>query len=167
MIVMHKDDATRVVKMLTERGWHIAFAESCTAGLCAARLVDVPDASRVLDVSFVTYAESAKTEYLAVPPEMIGQYGVVSEEVAAAMASGCAARAGCEVAVGVTGYAGPSGGTPEAPVGTVCFGFSIGGAVTTVTRRFGAIGRAEVRAAAVDFVFAWLRDALDGLPQGI
>ena len=163
MIVTRKDDATQVVRMLMERGWHIAFAESCTAGLCAARLVDVPDASRVLDVSFVTYAESAKTEYLAVPPETIAQYGVVSEEVAAAMARGCAARVGCEVAVGVTGFAGPSGGTDTAPVGTVCFGFSVGGAVTTVTRRFGAIGRAEVRAAATDFVFAWLRDALDKL----
>ena len=161
MIVTRKDDATQVVRMLMERGWHIAFAESCTAGLCAARLVDVPDASRVLDVSFVTYAESAKTEYLAVPPETIAQYGVVSEEVAAAMARGCAARVGCEVAVGVTGFAGPSGGTDKAPVGTVCFGFSVGGAVTTVTRRFGAIGRAEVRAAATDFVFAWLRDALE------
>lgn len=163
MIVTRKDDATQVVRMLMERGWHIAFAESCTAGLCAARLVDVPDASRVLDVSFVTYAESAKTEYLAVPPETIAQYGVVSEEVAAAMARGCAARVGCEVAVGVTGFAGPSGGTDKAPVGTVCFGFSVGGAVTTVTRHFGAIGRAEVRAAATDFVFAWLRDALDKL----
>ena len=139
-----------------ERGWHIAFAESCTAGLCAARLVDVPDASRVLDVSFVTYAESAKTEYLAVSPETIERYGVVSEEVAAAMARGCAARAGCEVAVGVTGFAGPSGGTDKAPVGTVCFGFSVGGAVTTVTRHFGAVGRAGVRAAATDFVFARL-----------
>ncbi len=164
MIVTRKDDAIQVVRMLMERGWHIAFAESCTAGLCAARLVDVPDASRVLDVSFVTYAESAKTEYLAVPPETIAQYGVVSEEVAAAMARGCAARVGCEVAVGVTGFAGPSGGTDKAPVGTVCFGFSVGGAVTTVTRHFGAIGRAEVRAAATDFVFAWLRDALDELP---
>ena len=163
MIVTRKDDATQVVRMLMERGWHIAFAESCTAGLCAARLVDVPDASRVLDVSFVTYAESAKTEYLAVTPETIAQYGVVSEEVAAAMARGCAARVGCEVAVGVTGFAGPSGGTDKAPVGTVCFGFSVGGAVTTVTRHFGAIGRAEVRAAATDFVFAWLRDALDKL----
>lgn len=145
-----------MVRALMERGWHIAFAESCTAGLCAARLVDVPDASRVLDVSFVTYAESAKTEYLAVSPEMIERYGVVSEEVAAAMARGCAARAGCEVAVGVTGFAGPSGGTDKAPVGTVCFGFSVGGAVTTVTRHFGAVGRAEVRAAATDFVFARL-----------
>lgn len=159
-----KVSAAQTVRALIARGWHIAFAESCTAGLCAARLVDVPDASRVLQVSFVTYAESAKTEYLAVPPELIAQYGVVSEEVAAAMARGCAARTGAEVAVGVTGFAGPSGGTPDAPVGTVCFGFSVGGAVTTVTRHFGAIGRAEVRAAATDFVFAWLRDALDELP---
>lgn len=82
----HTEDAQQVVRALMERGWHIAFAESCTAGLCAARLVDVPDASRVLDVSFVTYAESAKTEYLAVSPETIERYGVVSEEVAAAMA---------------------------------------------------------------------------------
>ena len=76
------------------------------------------------------------------------------------MARGCAARAGCEVAVGVTGFAGPSGGTDKAPVGTVCFGFFVGGAVTTVTRHFGAVGRAEVRAAATDFVFWELKHLL-------
>ena len=144
------------VRALAARGWHIAFAESCTAGMCAARLVDVPDASRVMDVSFVTYAESAKTEYLAVPPEMIERRGVVSEEVAAAMARGCAARAECEVAVGVTGFAGPSGGTSSVPVGTVCFGFFVNGVVTTATCHFGTTGRAEVRAAATDFVFCEL-----------
>lgn len=160
-MVAREDDALQVVKMLMERGWHIAFAESCTGGLCAARLVDVPDASRVLDVSFVTYAERAKTKYLAVPPVLIEQFGVVSEAVARAMARGCAMRAGCEVAVGVTGYAGPSGGTPEAPVGTVCLGFYVHGEVTTCTCRFGAIGRGKVRAAAVDQVFAHLRHALE------
>lgn len=156
MVGSYANDAEQVVRILMERGWHIAFAESCTAGMCAAHLVDVPDASRVLNVSFVTYAESAKTEYLAVPPETIERYGVVSEEVAAAMASGCAAKADCEVAVGVTGYAGPSGGTDKAPVGTVCFGFSVNGGITTVTRHFGAIGRAEVRTAACNFAFSEL-----------
>lgn len=151
----------RVIETLRARGWHIAFAESCTAGLCAARLVDVPNASCVMDVSFVTYAESAKTAYLAVPSEMIKRHGVVSEEVAAAMARGCAARAGSEVAVGVTGFAGPSGGTQKAPVGTVCFGFFVNGAVSTEICHFGAIGRAEIRAAAVNFVFARLNHLLN------
>lgn len=155
------EQVRRVIEALRARGWHIAFAESCTAGLCAARLVDVPNASDVMDVSFVTYAESAKTTYLAVSPEMIESYGVVSEEVAAAMARGCAARAGCEVAVGVTGFAGPTGGTEKAPIGTVCFGFFVNGAVSTEICRFGAIGRAEIRAAAVNFVFARLSHLLN------
>lgn len=157
------DEVVRqVVETLRTRGWHIAFAESCTAGLCAARLVDIPNASCVMDVSFVTYAESAKTAYLAVPPAMIERCGVVSEEVAAAMARGCAARAGAEVAVGVTGFAGPSGGTEEAPIGTVCFGFSVNGALSSETCHFGAIGRAEIRAAAVEHAFSVLALLLKG-----
>ena len=150
-----------VVSRLIERGLHIAFAESCTAGLCAARLVNVANASRVLDVSFVTYANEAKVTYLGVSPESISAYGVVSEQVAAEMARGVAKTAGADVGVGISGIAGPSGGSPEKPVGTVCFGFSFAGTVQTYTKHFGDLGRQNVRLASCDFVFDTLCRLLD------
>ena len=150
---MHPSREERVVASLIERGFHIAFAESCTAGLCAARLVNVANASRVLDVSFVTYANEAKVAYLGVSPDSISSHGVVSEQVAAEMAKGVAEAAGAEIGVGVSGIAGPSGGTPEKPVGTVCFGFYVKGQLLTYTEHFGDIGRQNVRAASCDFVF--------------
>lgn len=147
---------TAVVTRLIEKNWRIAFAESCTGGLCAGRLVNVPDASRVLDVSFVTYANEAKIKYLGVPIDLIEAHGVVSEEVAGAMAAGVAKAAGCEIGVATSGIAGPSGAVPGKPVGTVCFGFSVNGQVTTYTRHFDGMARNEVRAAAVEFVFETL-----------
>ena len=147
---------TAVVTQLIEKNWHIAFAESCTGGLCAGRLINVPDASRVLDVSFVTYANEAKIQYLGVPIDLIEMHGVVSEEVAGAMAKGVAKAAGCEVGVATSGIAGPSGAVPGKPVGTVCFGFYINGSLHTATCHFDGMERNEVRAAAVDFVFETL-----------
>ena len=147
---------TAVVTRLIEKNWHIAFAESCTGGLCAGRLVNVPDASRVLDISFVTYANEAKIQYLGVPIDLIEAHGVVSEEVAAAMAKGVADAARCEVGVATSGIAGPSGAVPGKPVGTVCFGFYINGKTATHTCHFDHMDRNEVRAAAVEFVFETL-----------
>lgn len=141
-----------VVKALIAKGYHISLAESCTGGLAAAAIVSVADASRVLDVSFVTYANEAKMKYLEVQEDTIVQYGVVSEQVAAQMALGVAKEAGSQVGIGITGIAGPSGGTAEKPVGMVCFGISVQGKVSTYTRQFGAIGRNEVRRQSVEFV---------------
>lgn len=150
--------AEAVVNRLMERGWRIAFAESCTGGLAAARLVDIPNASRVLDASIVTYANEAKTHFLGVLPQTLEAHGAVSEETAREMAEGICRAAGAEVGVAVSGIAGPSGGTAEKPVGTVCFGFCINGATKTVTKHFGALGRRQVREAAVDFVFDTLKN---------
>lgn len=150
-----------LVDLLIQLGYHITFAESCTAGMAAARLVNVPDASKVLDVSFVTYANQAKMKYLGVQEETIRSHGVVSPEVAGEMAQGAAAAMGAEVGVGISGVAGPSGGSPEKPVGMVCFGFSIGGTVHTYTRQFGDIGRNNVRNSSVDFCYKKLIDLLD------
>ena len=149
--------AEEVVDRLMERGWRISFAESCTGGLAAARSVDIPNASRVLDASIVTYANEAKTHFLGVSPQTLEAHGAVSEETAREMAEGICRAAGAEVGVAVSGIAGPSGGTAEKPVGTVCFGFCINGITKTVTRRFGALGRRQVREAAVDFVFDTLK----------
>ena len=153
-------EAEALVRRLAERGLHIAFAESCTGGLCAAGIVAVPDASRVLSASFVTYANEAKSALVGVSPETLAAYGAVSEAVAAEMAAGAAEAAGAEVGVGISGIAGPTGGSDEKPIGTVCFGFFIKGQVTTVTRRFGAIGREAVRGAAVAFVYDTLLEDL-------
>ena len=161
----------KVVELLIEKELHITFAESCTAGLAAARLVNVPDASKVLDVSFVTYANEAKVKYVGVNDETIDKYGVVSEPVAGEMARG-AVDAQSELAtthqsttsnavgVGISGIAGPTGGTAEKPVGMVCFGFCIGGVVKTFTQQFGDIGRNNVRAKSVEFVYETLLDLL-------
>ena len=151
----------QVVNKLIGRGFRISFAESCTGGLCCGTLVNVSNASKVLDMSFVTYANEAKVELINVNPETIESYGVVSEQVAGEMCKGVAEKAHSEVGVGVTGVAGPTGGTAKKPVGMVCFGFYVLGNVTTLTMQFGNIGRNEVRAKSVDFVFNTLAELLE------
>ena len=145
-----------VVEQLIKKGYHISFAESCTGGLTAAAIVSVADASKVFDVSFVTYANEAKVKYLGVRQETIAQVGVVSEEVAGQMAQGVAQEAGSEVGIGITGIAGPSGGTETKPVGMVCFGICIKGQTKVYTMQFGAVGRNEVRKKSVEFVLRQL-----------
>ncbi len=147
-----KDTQTQyeLVRELIEKNMHITSAESCTGGMIAASIVDVPDASRVLSSALVTYSEEAKTKLLSVRPEYIRQFGVVSEQVAALMALGAARNAGAEAAISTTGVAGPSGGSKEIPVGTVCFGFFLDEKVTTVTARFEG-DRNTVREAATEF----------------
>jgi PncC family amidohydrolase len=150
----------KVVDKLIEKGYHISFAESCTGGLCCGNLVNVTNASKVLDVSFTTYANEAKIEFLGVSADTILANGVVSEEVAYEMALGVSKVAKSEVGVGVTGVAGPGGGTAKKPVGMVCFGFCINGEVKTYTQQFGEIGRNQVRKSSVEFVYQTLLDLL-------
>lgn len=150
----------QVVDKLIEKGYHISFAESCTGGLCCGNLVNVTNASRVLDVSFVTYANEAKINFIGVSADTILTHGVVSEAVAYEMAKGVAEAAKSEIGVGITGVAGPGGGTAKKPVGMVCFGFYINGDVTTYTMQFGEIGRNQVRKSSVEFVFQKLLELL-------
>lgn len=150
----------QVVDKLLKLGYHISFAESCTGGLCCGNLVNVTNASKVLDVSFVTYANEAKMEFLGVSADTILKYGVVSEQVAYEMAAGVAQTAKSQVGVGITGVAGPGGGTDKKPVGMVCFGFSVNGSVKTYTVQFGEIGRNQVRKSSVEFVFQTLLELL-------
>lgn len=149
-----------VVSKLIQNDYHISFAESCTGGLATATLVSVADASKVLDSSFITYANEAKMRYLGVKKSTICAYGVVSEEVAHEMAEGVAKESGSEVGVGITGIAGPTGGTKEKPVGMVCFGISIKGKVFTFVQRFGDVGRNQVRQSSVEFVYKQLNQLL-------
>ena len=143
----------QIVEKLIKKGFHISFAESCTGGMAAAALVDVADASKVFDISFVTYANEAKVKYLGVKEETIVTRGVVSEEVACQMAEGVAKEASSDIGVGITGVAGPSGGTEKKPVGMVCFGFYIAGTIYTSTQLFGNIGRNNVRKKSVEYVY--------------
>jgi nicotinamide-nucleotide amidase len=122
--------------LLAERGLHIGIAESCTGGLITSRLTDVPGSSRYLDRAVVVYANDAKTELLGVPETLLIEYGAVSEAVALAMADGIRVSARADVGVGVTGIAGPSGGTPDKPVGTVMIAVSMGGGSTGVVSGF-------------------------------
>ena len=145
--------AAEVLAALRRRGWMIATAESCTGGMIAAALTDVPGSSDVVDRGFVTYSNAAKTEMLGVRPETLEAHGAVSEQVAAEMAEGALDRSEADIAVSVTGIAGP-GGSELKPEGRVCFGLAHGGRVLTETKEFGAIGRAEVRAASVRHALA-------------
>ena len=128
--------------LLAERGLRVAVAESCTGGLITSRLTDVPGSSRYVDQSVVTYSNEAKTSLLGVPAELIATHGAVSEPVALAMAEGMRARAGTDVAIAVTGIAGPDGGSPEKPVGTVVVAAIIES--TTRSRVFRFIGEREM-----------------------
>lgn len=118
------DLAKSVIDAFCARGWRLATAESCTGGLVSAALTEIEGCSDVVDRAFITYSNAAKIELLGVPEPMILTHGAVSAEVAKAMASGAARRAGVDAALSITGLAGPSGGTAEKPVGLVHFGIA-------------------------------------------
>jgi len=144
-----RDLCERLAQALLARGWMLATAESCTGGLIAAACTDLSGSSNWFERGFVTYSNEAKTELLGVDPALIAQHGAVSEVVARAMAFGAVRHAHARVGVAVTGVAGPTGGSPEKPVGTVWFGFQVDGRLTSETRLFPG-DRAAVRAATVE-----------------
>jgi len=153
------DAATLLLDRCAGRGLKVATAESCTGGLVAALLTEIAGSSAVIERGFVTYSNKAKTELLGVPGDLLADHGAVSEPVARAMAEGALQESRANLTVSITGVAGPGGGTPMKPVGTVhlaCARENHG----LIHRRedFGAIGRAEVRLASV-------RTALEMLDQ--
>lgn len=119
--------AYSVVKLLVKNGLKLSTAESCTGGLISAAITSVSGSSEIFDEGICTYANSAKVKHLGVPAEILEKYGAVSEETALAMAKGMAKQSGSDIAVSVTGVAGPTGGTPEKPVGTVYVGLYVKG----------------------------------------
>jgi nicotinamide-nucleotide amidase len=137
----------------------IAAAESCTGGLVAATLTEIPGSSDVFDRGFVTYSNDAKHAMLGVPRETLASFGAVSRETAEAMARGALDHSPADLAVAITGIAGPGGALPGKPVGLVHFAAAArGGRLSHVERQFGEIGRAEVRRASVAQAFAMLRE---------
>jgi nicotinamide-nucleotide amidase len=158
---MSEASARQVLEAARARGLMVATAESCTGGLVAAALTEIAGSSDVVDRGFVTYSNAAKQELLSVPPELIERHGAVSEPVARAMAEGALARSAAGLTVSITGIAGPGGGSAEKPVGLVWFATALEGAETLAEeRRFGDLGRAEVRAAAADHALALLLERL-------
>lgn len=144
---------------LLQRQWLLATAESCTGGLIAGACTDLSGSSAWFERGFVTYSNAAKTELLGVPAPLIDEHGAVSEAVAHAMAIGAVQHSPAQVAVAVTGVAGPTGGTADKPVGLVWFGFALPGQVLTERMNF-AGDRAAVRAATVHHALTRLLELL-------
>ena len=141
--------AGRVVARCRARNWHLATAESCTGGLVAAALTAVAGSSDVVERGVVTYSNAAKIELLGVSAETIAAHGAVSAETTAAMACGMVARAPVDLAVSVTGVAGPGGGTPQKPVGLVYIGIATKDGSPRIERRIFPGNRAQIRNAAL------------------
>jgi nicotinamide-nucleotide amidase len=153
-----------VAELLVKKAFKLAAAESCTGGMISAACTDLAGSSDWFDRGFVTYANQAKTDMLGVEPALLQRFGAVSEPVARAMVLGALAHSPAQVAVAVTGVAGPSGGSADKPVGTVWFGFALPGRVVTESMHFNG-DRATVRTATVQHVFARLADLLNELPD--
>jgi nicotinamide-nucleotide amidase len=152
--------AAHVLERARKAGVTIATAESCTGGLVAAALTDIPGSSDVVERGFVTYSNAAKVEMLGVAPATLDRFGAVSEEVAREMAEGALAHSHAQLAVSITGIAGP-GGSEHKPEGRVCFGLAQRGQPTrTETVEFGPLGRAMVRRRATDHALSLLAFAL-------
>ena len=155
--------AADLLALCEERGLTVATAESCTGGMVIAALTDIPGSSAVVERGFVTYSNAAKTEVLGVPADLIAGHGAVSEPVARAMAEGALARSPADLAVAITGIAGPGGGSAGKPEGLVHFACARRNGVTAHARvEFGAIGRDAVREASVVKALDMLVTAAEG-----
>jgi nicotinamide-nucleotide amidase len=151
--------ATAVLDACRARGLKVATAESCTGGLVAGALTEIAGSSDVVDRGFVTYSNEAKEQMLGVPAETLRAHGAVSRETAEAMARGAIAHSNADLAVAITGIAGPGGGSAEKPVGLVHFAAATRkGALTHCEMRYGDIGRSEVREKSVLQALAMLRE---------
>lgn len=151
--------AADIVAIASRNGTSIVTAESCTGGLAAAALTDIAGSSRTFERGYVTYSNDAKCDLLDVSPQTLEAYGAVSEETAREMADGARINAGADLAVSITGIAGP-GGSDFKPEGLVCFGLSTATQTRTETVEFGALGRAVVRQKATEHALSLLLAAL-------
>ena len=158
------DIVTTLAEILQSKNWKIAAAESCTGGLVCANLTEIAGSSQWFERGYITYSNEAKMECLGVPSKLLETFGAVSEEVAKTMAEGAQINAGVNVAVSITGIAGPSGGSADKPVGMVCFAWAIRNAVGenivhTKTMLFDG-DRHGIRKQACDYVLSELAKVL-------
>ncbi len=149
-----------LANLMLEKGLFLATAESCTGGMIAAACTDLAGSSAWFDRGFVTYSNASKTQMLGVDAALIAQHGAVSEPVARAMAFGAIRQSAAQVSVAVTGVAGPTGGSPAKPVGTVWFGFSVCGSLQSEMMCFSG-DRTSVRLATVRHALGKLVRLLD------
>ncbi len=156
--------AAEVLDAARAQGLRIATAESCTGGMVAAALTDIPGSSDVFDCGFVTYSNAAKQRMLGVTGASLASFGAVSEQVAREMAEGAIRNSKADIAVSITGIAGP-GGSEQKPEGRVCFAVACRdhGKTTAMTRDFGALGRRKVRIAARNTALKLIQDGLKAL----
>ena len=152
---MLSNEAKVLSKLLISNDLTISVAESCTGGSLSHALTSIPGASSYFDCGYITYSNQSKTEMLGVDIQTIKTFGAVSEEVALEMVIGLATRSHSDIAVSVTGVAGPTGGTPKKPVGTVCFGFSYEGKTSTSTQLFSG-DRASIVSQSVSYALRQL-----------
>lgn len=154
-------DACDCLDALRGKGLRLVTAESCTGGLVSALLTEVPGSSDVLERGYVTYSDASKTEMLGVPADVINRHGAVSAAVAVAMAEGALLRSHANLAVSVTGIAGPSGGTPQKPVGLVYMATATNSGAASAHRfTFPDQGRASIRLAALSEALRLIREAI-------
>ena len=153
---MNTSDLTKTLaQILLSRNWTVSLAESCTGGLVCATLTELAGSSEWFERGYITYSNEAKSECLDVPAHWIESHGAVSEQVAKAMAEGARIHSGSNTAISITGVAGPSGGSAEKPVGTVCFGWATESQTLTKTMHFDG-DRQTIRQQAVEFALAEL-----------
>lgn len=146
---------------MREKAWKLATAESCTGGYIAQMITAVPDSSHWFERGFVTYSNAAKIEMLGVSANTLEEYGAVSVETVKEMAEGALKHSYAHISVGVSGIAGPGGGDPEKPVGTVCFAMAYADQVKTYWQHFSG-DRQSVREASVEFALSQLYLLLEG-----
>jgi len=161
---LSSDEVALLADLMLQKGWFMATAESCTGGLIAGACTDLAGSSNWFERGFVTYSNEAKTEMLGVDPVLIATHGAVSEPVARAMAAGALRHSHTQAAVAVTGVAGPTGSSAEKPVGTVWFGWSIRGILTSEKKLFDG-DRAAIRQATVHHALARLRELVAAAPD--
>jgi nicotinamide-nucleotide amidase len=165
MEILPVSTVDRLAALLRERQWMLATAESCTGGMIAAACTDLAGSSDWFERGFVTYSNEAKIELLGVDAALIDAHGAVSEVVARAMAFGAVRHSRARVSAAVTGIAGPAGGSPEKPVGTVWFAFMVDGRLSSETRRFDG-DRAAVRRQTVDHALQRLVEHIEAHEEG-
>jgi len=154
--MMNAIDLTKTLaQILLSRNWTVSLAESCTGGLVCASLTELAGSSEWFERGYITYSNEAKTECLDVSAQLIESHGAVSEHVAKAMAEGARINSGSDVAISITGIAGPAGGSAEKPVGTVCFGWATENQTLTKTMCFDG-DRQMVRQQAAEFALTEL-----------
>lgn len=151
--------AVQLITLAKQKGLKLTTAESCTGGLVSAALTDIPGSSAVFERGFVTYANAAKMDMLGVHGITLERFGAVSEETAREMAEGALQRAGADIAVAISGIAGP-GGSETKPEGRVCYAIATKAETLSETVEHGALGRAQVRAAATRHALQLLTDAM-------